>query len=106
MASKELIYKDDARRAVLKADPGLAYCIDEVKSVAVVDKLHTVDAVPLEQYNDLREAFIDYVCSGEPSPAPWCKNRNGMCTNGWGHCLPDHFNCQGFNPDGRGVEGG
>lgn len=62
------------------------------------------NAVEAEKYNDLREAFVDYVCSGEPSPAPWCKNKNGMCVNGWGHCLPEYGNCQGFNPDGRGGE--
>ena len=73
----------------------------------VLDAAPTVEAVPLEQYNallerynDLRQDFVDYVCSGEPTPAPSCKNKNGMCVNGWGHCLPESGNCQGFNPDG------
>lgn len=30
---KELIYKDDARRAVLKANPSVAFCIDNIKAV-------------------------------------------------------------------------
>lgn len=33
MNGKELIYKDDARKAVLKANPNIAYCIDNIKSV-------------------------------------------------------------------------
>ena len=33
MASKELIYKDDARRAILKANPSVAFCIDNIKAV-------------------------------------------------------------------------
>ena len=33
MATKELIYKDDTRRAILKANPSLAYCIDNIKAV-------------------------------------------------------------------------
>ena len=33
METKELIYKDDARRAILKADTSIAYCIDNIKPV-------------------------------------------------------------------------
>lgn len=35
--ANELIYKADARRAILKADPSLAYVIDEVKGVDAVE---------------------------------------------------------------------
>lgn len=61
--------------------------------------------VEAEKYNELREAFVDCVYSGAASPAPWCKNRSGICTNGWGHCLPESGNCDGFNPDGRTLQG-
>ena len=35
-------------------------------AVSTIDILTapTVDAVPVEKYNELREAFVDYVCSG------------------------------------------
>lgn len=65
----------------------------------------TVDAVDAEKYNDLREAFVDFVCSGIQNPAPYCKNKNGMCVNGFGWCLHDSGNCQGFNPDGTKMDG-
>lgn len=40
MIEKELIYKDDARRAVLKANPSIAYCIDNIKTVDAVEVIH------------------------------------------------------------------
>ena len=40
MSSKKLIYADDARRAILEADPKLAYCIDKVKAVDAVEVVH------------------------------------------------------------------
>ena len=48
MANDKLIFASAARKAILKADPRLAYVIDSVPAV---------DAVPLEQYNDLRESY-------------------------------------------------
>ena len=37
MAKRELIYKDEARRAVLQNAAGIAWCIDRIKPVVVVD---------------------------------------------------------------------
>ena len=37
---KKLIYADDARRAILEADPKLAYCIDKLKAVDAVEVVH------------------------------------------------------------------
>ena len=37
---KKLIYFDDARRAILKADPKLAYCIERIKPVDAVEVVH------------------------------------------------------------------
>ena len=65
-------------------------------------KAPTVDAVEVEQYNDLREAFVDYVCSGVPNPAPYCKNRCHDCIDSRGWCVKER--CTGFNPDGERRE--
>ena len=46
MAKDKLIYASEARKAILKADPKLAYCIDSIPGV---------DAVEVEKYNALRE---------------------------------------------------
>lgn len=59
----------------------------------------TIDAVPVEQYNDLREAFVDFVCSGVHNPAPYCKNKCAECVDGYGWCT--YRRCNGFNPDGK-----
>lgn len=56
-------------------------------------------AMSTERYNDLREAFVDYVCTGVPNPAPYCTNRRPECIDGHGWCRTE--NCRGFNPDGE-----
>lgn len=40
MENEKLIYASAARRAILKADPSLAYVIDEVKGVDAVEVVH------------------------------------------------------------------
>ena len=40
MSSKKLIYADDARRAILEAEPKLVYCIDKLKAVDAVEVVH------------------------------------------------------------------
>lgn len=52
-----------------------------------------------EQYDELRENFIDLVCSGTNNPAPYCKNRRNECVDWYGYCT--YNRCNGFNPDGR-----
>ena len=52
-----------------------------------------------EQYNELRENFVDLVCSGTNNPAPYCKNRCNECVDWYGYCT--YNRCNGFNPDGR-----
>lgn len=37
MDNRKLIYADDARRELLRADPKLAYCIDNVPAVDAVE---------------------------------------------------------------------
>lgn len=63
----------------------------------------TVDAVPVEKYealvgmyHDLRENFVDYVCSGIRNEAPYCLNKCEECVDKRGWCKLER--CQGFNP--------
>ena len=84
---------------------------------AWLDDQPTVDAVEakkyealVEMYHELRENFIDYVCSGIPNVAPYCLNKCEECVNGYGWCKQNSDKCQGFNPaevifDGERREG-
>ena len=38
--NKQLLYKDDARKAILKVNPASAYCIDNIKPVDAVEVVH------------------------------------------------------------------
>ena len=51
-----------------------------------------------EQYHELRENFIDYVCSGTCNVAPYCLNRCEGCVDKWGYCKQYSDYCKGFNP--------
>ena len=50
MAKRELIYKDEARRAVMKNAPGEAWCIDRIKPVSIVDDKTGKAAVRNDDY--------------------------------------------------------
>lgn len=51
----------------------------------------------IEMYNQLRENFVDFVCSGILNVAPYCLNRCEGCCDSYGWCM--HSNkCMGFNP--------
>ena len=89
-------------------------CIEEgkglFKSVCVAikcfaEQMPTVDAVEVEKYkalvemyHDLRENFIDYVCSGTCNVAPYCLNRCEGCVDRVGWCSQGSDECHGFNP--------
>ena len=62
----------------------------------------SVDAVPVVQYNDLRDDFIDYVCSGVQNPAPYCGNATEKCVDARGWCVNNE--CNGFTPRGERKE--
>lgn len=88
--SKELIYKDDARRAILKADPSLAYCIDNIKAV--------------EAKAVVRGRYVMGIDEGD--------YEYGTCSvceyneyNAFGCCLPHNY-CPNCGADMRGVEDG
>lgn len=70
-----------------------------------IENQPTVAAVPLKQYedllyryNELRDNFIDYYCSGIPNVAPYCLNRCQECVDKHGWCKSDLDKCHGFNP--------
>jgi hypothetical protein len=71
--------------------------------VRMVCDAPTVDAVEVNKYealvvmyNDLRENFVDYVCSGIRNEAPYCLNKCEECVDKRGWCKLEK--CQGFNP--------
>lgn len=73
-------------------------------AATMVDEAKTVDAVEVEKYNrlveayhELRENFVDFVCSGIPNVAPYCLNRCDGCCDAYGWCRQSDL-CQGFNP--------
>ena len=47
---------------------------------------------------DLREDFVDYVCSGTPNPAPYCRNASEKCVDRMGWCSNGSDECKGFFP--------
>lgn len=81
---------------------------DSVKNAPTVDAVEVDEYIELrEQYDrlftefhELRDSFVDYVCSGIPNPSPFCKNKRHGCCDSYGWCKHDD-QCTGFNP----VEG-
>lgn len=67
-----------------------------------IEETPTVDAKRymelVEMYNDLREGFVDYVCSGIPNVAPYCINICKECVDLRGWCKSNSDKCRGFNP--------
>ena len=56
MVNKKLIHASAARKAILKADPKLAYLIDSIKPVDAVEVVHA-------RWIDVRQYCGDYMCS-------------------------------------------
>lgn len=50
MGKRELIYKDEARRAVLQHAPGIAWSINNIKPVAIIDDKVNKIAVQSGEY--------------------------------------------------------
>ena len=77
MANK-LIYADEARRAILQAEPNLAYLIDRIKPVDAVEVVHGRWDAEYE-YEDFRHAHCS-VC-GEVSEYmyKYCPNCGAIC---------------------------
>ena len=59
MANNKLIYASAARKAILKADPKSAYCIDSVPGVDAVEVVHG----RWKRYIDEDEDVHYYTCS-------------------------------------------
>ena len=75
---------------------GVRHMIDTMPEVVAVD-VKQYKAL-LEMYHELRENFIDYVCSGVPNLAPYCLNKCKECVDCRGWCKTDSDKCHGFNP--------
>ena len=73
MANK-LIYASDARRAILKEDPKLAYCIDEIPGVNAVEVVRCKGCKysrPTEWYRaNLKCCHKSHGCSQVPYEVP------------------------------------
>ncbi len=74
----------------------------EELGLSLGQKIECANVVLKEQYEELREAFVDCVCSGVNNLAPYCKNRCDECVDSYGYCT--YRRCTGFNPDGRKYE--
>jgi hypothetical protein len=73
--------------------------IDFLKNRPTVDAVEVEKYMALrEMYHDLRENFIDYVCSGTCNTAPYCLNRCEECVDKRGWCEQGSDKCHGFNP--------
>lgn len=68
---------------------------------SLVADLFPVEAVSVDDYNELRDNFVEYVCAGVTNPAPYCKNRRASCVDGHGWCMSQFRSCRGFDPGER-----
>lgn len=74
----------------------------EELGLSLGQKIEYANVIPREQYEDLRDAFVDFACSGTSNLAPYCKNCCDECVDIRGWCV--YKKCRGFNPDGRKHE--
>ena len=75
---------------------GVRHMIDTMPTVTALDAKQYQEL--LDMYHELRENFIDYVCSGTANLAPYCLNRCKECVDKRGWCKQDSDKCHGFNP--------
>ena len=111
---KKVIYAEDLF-AALRDDiningANLARIKRHIEAAPAVDAVEAKKYEELvEMYHELRENFVDFVCSGVPNVAPYCLNRCDGCCDAYGWCRQSD-KCQGFNPaevvlDGERREG-
>lgn len=75
----------------------LRSCMECFKTFPTVDAVEAGEYEALVgMYHELRENFIDYVCSGIRNEAPYCLNKCDECVDKHGWCKLE--NCKGFNP--------
>ena len=68
MANEKLIRASDARRAILKEDPKLAYCIDEIPGVDAVEVVRCKDCKqsrPTQWYSALLKCCHKSHCNSQ-----------------------------------------
>ena len=71
---RKLIYAGDAHRAILEADPRLAYCIERIKAVDAVEVVHGRWKEPYRQYVVCSECGTGYVKYEFIERANYCPN--------------------------------
>ncbi len=81
----DIFFKMAVNRVLDAAPAAEAVTVDQYKAL-------------LEKYNNLRENFVDYVCSGVQNVAPYCLNKCEECVDKWGYCKQYSDYCKGFNP--------
>lgn len=80
-------------------EPGECWVYDVIAQTGSVDAVEVEKYKALvEMYHELRENFIDYVCSGTCNVAPYCLNRCEGCVDRVGWCAQGSDECHGFNP--------
>lgn len=87
------------RAIVLEKDIRNAPTVDAVEVDKYIELREQYDRL-FTEFHELRDSFVDYVCSGIPNPSPFCKNKRHGCCDSYGWCKHDD-QCTGFNP----VEG-
>ena len=102
-AFKKAFYVDDDCDEIRFYVDGTVY-VDFRAVQRAIDEAPTVDAVEAKKYeelvgmyHELRENFVDFVCSGVPNVAPYCLNRCDGCCDAYGWCRQSNL-CKGFNP--------
>ena len=68
-----------------------------------LEKVVQITTSLLQVIDDLKDDFVDYVCSGVNNPAPYCGNRNDECCDRLGWCMNNEA-CKGFKPKAYRVE--
>lgn len=96
---KKIIFADDVFVSLMKRGWG---CADAAKFTNEIPAVAAVDVKQYEElrgmYDELRENFIDCICSGSDNLAPYCINRCSGCVDKRGYCALNSDECRGFNP--------
>lgn len=82
-------------------DPDNCNVLDDVDEAAdAIENLLVQNEQLTAALNDMRDDFVDFVCSGIHNPAPYCQNRRDECVDRLGWCAPGSDVCKGFAPKG------
>lgn len=65
--------------------------------ITICKRLSAERDVAVNQLFDMKDDFVDYVCSGTTNPSDYCENRCNECVDKWGWCIQRE--CKGFVPN-------